>query len=79
MSASSGALGYDLYSSPNITRAIKSRMMRWAGLVARMGEMRGACRVLVGNLSEIDHLDDIGIDRRILLKWIFKKEDGGLD
>ena len=28
----------DLYCSPNIVRVIKSRKMRWAGLVARMGE-----------------------------------------
>ena len=38
----------DLYSSPNIVRAIKSRRMRWAGHVARMGERRGVYRVLVG-------------------------------
>jgi hypothetical protein len=38
----------DLYSSPNIIRVIKSRRMRWAGHVARMGEKRGAYRVLVG-------------------------------
>ena len=38
----------DLYSSPNIARLIKSRRMRWAGHVARMGEERGAYRVLVG-------------------------------
>jgi len=38
----------DLYSSPNILRVIKSRRMRWAGHVARMGEDRGVCRVLVG-------------------------------
>ena len=38
----------DLYSSPNIVRVIKSRRMRWAGHVARMGEERGASRVLVG-------------------------------
>jgi hypothetical protein len=31
-----------LYSSPNIIRLIKSRRMRWAGRVARMGEERGA-------------------------------------
>ena len=30
-----------LYSSPNIVRVIKSRRMRWAGHVARMGEERG--------------------------------------
>jgi len=38
----------DLYSSPNIVRVIKLRKMRWAGHVARMGEERGAHRVLVG-------------------------------
>ena len=38
----------DLYCSPNIVRAIKSRRMRWAGHVARMGEGRGVYRVLVG-------------------------------
>jgi len=37
----------DLYSSPNIVRMIKSRRMRWAGHVARMGERRGVYRVLV--------------------------------
>jgi hypothetical protein len=38
----------DLYSSPNIVRVIKSRRMRWEGHVVRMGERRGAYRVLVG-------------------------------
>jgi hypothetical protein len=38
----------DLYSSPSIIRMIKSRRMRWAGHVARMGEKRDAYRVLVG-------------------------------
>jgi hypothetical protein len=38
----------DLYSSPNIIRVIKSRRLRWAGHVARMGEQRGAYRILVG-------------------------------
>jgi hypothetical protein len=36
------------YSSPNIVRMIKSRRMRWAGHVARMGAGRGVYRVLVG-------------------------------
>jgi hypothetical protein len=39
---------YNLYSSPNIIRMIKSRRMRWAGHVARMGEKRNAYRILVG-------------------------------
>ena len=38
----------DLYCSPSTVRVIKSRRMRWAGHVARMGEEWGAYRVLVG-------------------------------
>ena len=43
----------DLYSSPNIVRVIKSRRMRWVEHVARMGEERGAYRVLVGKPEDI--------------------------
>jgi hypothetical protein len=39
---------HDLYSSPSIIRVIKSKRMRWAGHVARMGEKRNAYRLLVG-------------------------------
>jgi hypothetical protein len=39
---------HDLYSSLSINRIIKSRRMRWAGHVARMGEKRNAYRFLVG-------------------------------
>ena len=35
----------DLYSSPNIVREIRSRVMSWAGHVARMGESRGVYSV----------------------------------
>ena len=45
----------DLYLSPNIVRVIKSRRMRWAGYVVRMGEGRGVYRVLVGKLKERDN------------------------
>jgi len=38
----------DLYSSPNIVRVIKSRRMRWARHVARMGEEMGVHRFLLG-------------------------------
>ena len=38
----------DLYSLPNIVRVVKSRRMRWAGHVARVGEVKGVHRVLVG-------------------------------
>jgi hypothetical protein len=40
-----------LYSSPDIIRQVKSRRMRWAGHVARMGEERKVYKVLVGKLE----------------------------
>jgi hypothetical protein len=43
---------HNLYSSQNIVRVIKSRRMRWAGHVVRMGEGRGVYRVLVGRPEE---------------------------
>ena len=45
----------DLYSSPNVVRVIKSRRMRWAGHVARMGEKRGRIGSWWGNRRERDH------------------------
>jgi hypothetical protein len=39
---------HNLYSYPDIIRQVKSRRMRWAGYVARMGEERKVYRVLVG-------------------------------
>jgi hypothetical protein len=39
---------HSLYSSPNIVRVIKSRGMRWAGHVARMGDGRGVYRIFIG-------------------------------
>jgi hypothetical protein len=79
---------HSLYSSPNIVRVIISRMMRWAGHVARMGEGRGVYRVLVGRpegerpLGRPRHrwednirmdLREIGIDGA---KWIQLAQDG---
>jgi hypothetical protein len=40
-----------MYSSPSIIRMIKSRTMRWAGHVARMGKKRNAYWILVGKLE----------------------------
>jgi hypothetical protein len=42
---------HNLYSSPDIIRHIKSRRMRWAGHVARMGEGRNVYSVLMGKLK----------------------------
>jgi hypothetical protein len=46
---------HDLYSSQSIIRIIKSRRMRWAGYVARMGEKRKAYRLLWESQKERDH------------------------
>jgi hypothetical protein len=42
---------HNLYSSPEIIRQVKSRRMRWAGHVARMGEERKLYKLLVGKLE----------------------------
>jgi hypothetical protein len=69
----------DLYSSTNIIRVIKSRRLRWAGHVARMGRREVHTGFWWGDMGEGDHLGDPGIDGRIILRWIFGKWDGGLN
>ena len=64
----------DLYCSPNIVRAIKSRRMGWAGHVARMGEGRGLYRVLVGKPEGKRPLGRPG-RRWMILRWMFRKWD----
>jgi hypothetical protein len=44
-----------------------------------VGERRGSYRVLVRNVEEGDRLKDVGVDGRIILKWIMKKSNGGMD
>jgi hypothetical protein len=67
----------DLYSSPNIIRVIKARRMRWAGHVARMVRGEVHTGFWWGDLREGGHLKDSGVDGRIILKWFYKKWDGG--
>jgi hypothetical protein len=63
----------DLYSSPNTIWVIKSRRMRWVRHVAHIRERIGAYMVLVGKVRERDHLEDPGVDGRIIFRWIFSK------
>ena len=60
----------DLYFLPNIVQVVKSRRMRWARHVARIGERRGEVYTGFwwGNLRERDNLEDPGIDGRIILR-----------
>jgi hypothetical protein len=60
---------YNPYSSLIIVRVIKSRRMRWAGHVARMGEGRGVYRFWLGGPKVKDHLEDLGVGGRITLSW----------
>jgi len=55
---------YDMYFLPYVIRVIRSRRMRWAGYVTRMRDINSSHRVWWG---------DLGVDGRIILKYIFKK------
>ena len=63
----------DLYCSPNIVLVMKSRRLSCAGHVARMGERRGVCRILVGKPEGKRPLGNRGVDGGIIFRWIFRK------
>jgi hypothetical protein len=67
------------YSSPNVIRVIKSRRMRRAGRVARMGHRRGACRVLVGRPKVQRPRGRPRCRWEDNIKWISEKRDGSTD
>jgi hypothetical protein len=71
----------NLYSSPNTVRVIKSRRMRWAGHVARMGRGEVFTGFWLGVPKGRDHWEDLGVGGRITLKWALERCDrwGELD
>jgi len=56
-------------------RVIKSRRMKWAVHVARMGEERVVCRVLVGKTGRKSHWLYLGVDGCIILVWFSRRWD----
>jgi hypothetical protein len=62
-----------LYSSPSIIRMTKSRRMRWAGHVARMGMHIG---YWWGSQKVRDHWEDLDVGGWTILKWISERYDG---
>jgi len=68
----------ELYASPNIL-VIKSRKIRWAWHVTRKGRGEVYTGFWWGSLKERNHLEDSGIDVRIILMWISRTRDGGID
>jgi hypothetical protein len=64
----------DCYSSPNIVRLIKSRGMRGAGHVARMGRGEEYTEFWWGNLNVRGHLGDPGVDG---MMWGFEMDAAG--
>jgi hypothetical protein len=58
---------HDLYSSPNIVTVIKSRRMRWAGQVTRVGRGEVFRGFWLGGPKVRDHWEDLGVGGRIIL------------
>jgi hypothetical protein len=59
---------HSLYSSSNIVRAIKSRRMRWAGHMVRMGG-EVVTGFWLGGPKARNHWEDLGVGGRITLRW----------
>jgi hypothetical protein len=70
---------YGLHSSRNTTRVTESRTVSWAGHVACMGEQRGAYRVLIGIPDGKRPFGRPAADGKIILKWMFKNWNEGMD
>jgi len=64
---------HNSHASPNIIGVMESKRMEWVGLVERLEEMRNAHSILAGKPEGRDHSEDLGIDKKIILKWILGK------
>jgi hypothetical protein len=64
---------HDLYSSPSITRIMKSRRMRLAGHVALMGRRGTLIDYWWESQRERDHYEDQDVGGSIILGWILER------
>jgi hypothetical protein len=67
----------DLYCPPNFVWVIKSRRIRWAEHVAHVGGGEVYTQFWWRNLRERDHLEDPRVDRKIILRKIFREWNVG--
>jgi len=65
----------DLHSSPDIEVVIKSMAINGKGKWQARGRKEIYRWLCWKNLKEKDHLENIGVDGKIILKWILKKQD----
>jgi hypothetical protein len=69
----------NLYCSQNIIWVTKLRGIRWAGHVDRTGRRDAYTEFWCCILMETDKLEYLGVDVKIILRWIYSKWDVGMD
>ena len=67
----------DMFYSTVTFTVIQSRRISWVVHIVVMGERRGVHKILVGNLREIDNLEDPSVDGPTILRLRFRKWDMG--
>jgi hypothetical protein len=55
-----------------IIRIMKWQIMMWSKHVLYVEDMNNSCKVLVENMKERNHLEDVGMNWRVMLKWHLK-------
>jgi hypothetical protein len=61
-----------MYASPNNIWVTKTRRMRWEEHVARMVKRGGLGKVYGGEIWGKGHMEDLGVDGRMILKRFFR-------